>query len=110
MKTTYHQIEFCSSRYEAELCNKIANRAVAMAAALGVDYSKSTALMDIEAAHCNGCPLDLAGLLAADKGTFGHDVFGIRRHIDRNTGKLGGCFLPRTALPEASKLTTGIPS
>jgi len=30
-----------------------------------------------------------------------HDVFGIGRHLDRETGKLEGFFHPRFALPEA---------
>jgi hypothetical protein len=51
--------------------------------------------MDITAAHLNGNPLRLEALLAADDFNFVHDVFGIRRHLDRKTGKLGDCFLPR---------------
>ena len=58
-------------------------------------YKHMDAMMDIEACHSNGCPLRLNELLATDDGNFGHDVFGIRRHLDRETGKLGGCFLPR---------------
>jgi len=76
---------------------KIAERAVAMAQQFGVRYDQSTALMDIDACHSNGCPLKLAEMLAADDSNFAHDVFGIRRHISRTTGKLGGCFLPRFA-------------
>lgn len=53
--------------------------------------------MDLTACHCNGCELDLDRLLLAPDPDFGHDVCGIRRHIDRRTGKLGGCFLPRCA-------------
>lgn len=44
--------------------------------------------MDITACHCNGTPLDLPKLLAAPEPHFGHDVLGIRRFIDRSTGKL----------------------
>lgn len=54
-------------------------------------------IMDLEACHCNGCPLDLDGLLAANQGDFGHDVLGIRRHLNRRTGLLQDCFLPRYA-------------
>ena len=53
--------------------------------------------MDLTACHANGCPLDLDGLLTAEKGDFIHDVTGIVRHIDRRTGLLGNCFLPRYA-------------
>lgn len=55
--------------------------------------------MDLSAAHLNGCPLDLARLLSAAPGDFGHDVNGINRFIDRLTGELTECFLPRCALP-----------
>lgn len=50
--------------------------------------------MDIEAAH-RDVTLDLAALLAADDFNFNHDVFGIRKHMDRRTGKLVDCFVPR---------------
>lgn len=56
--------------------------------------------MDLTACHLNGCPLDLKGLLGAEKGDFMHDVVGIRTHMDRTTGKLQDCFLPRYAKPE----------
>lgn len=89
---------FEASPYEYELANAIANRAVTLAAKAGVAYKKSTALMDIIACHANGNPLRLDALLKADDGQFGHDVFGIRRHINRETGKLGDCFVPRYSL------------
>lgn len=55
-------------------------------------------MMDLEACHCNGCPLDLQGLLHAPREfDFVHDVGGILRHLDRATGQLGGLFRPRYA-------------
>lgn len=55
-------------------------------------------MMDLEACHCNGCPLDLAGLLQAPRDfDFMHDVAGIFRHLNRNTGELKGLFQPRYA-------------
>lgn len=53
--------------------------------------------MDIAAAHLNGCPLNLDKLLNSQTGDFLHDVCGIQFHIDRETGKLEECFLPRCA-------------
>ncbi len=85
-------ISWKTTAAEFDLIAKIADRAVD--AAPGV-YRKQDALMDITAAHCNGCPLDLPGLLAADAFTFSHDVFGIRRHLNRDTGEMMGCFVPR---------------
>lgn len=85
------------SKEEVMTINKIAHRASALAANHGVEYDVMTADMDITACHANGCPLDLDGLSAAKDSDFAHDVFGIRRHIDRETGKLGDCFVPRYA-------------
>lgn len=53
-----------------------------------------TLSMDITAAHIS-CPLKLRELLVVDDSNFGHDVFGIHRHINRETGELENCFLPR---------------
>ena len=95
-------MNFQATKAEFELMNKIADRAVAMARRAGFGYLKRNALMDINACHCNGCPLELAELLTAGDYDFAHDVFGIRRHLDRETGKLGGCFLPRHAKREVT--------
>ena len=67
---------------------------------LGVDYRRT--LMDLEACHCNGCPLDLEAMLHMPKSDFGHDIHGIARHIDRTTGKLLDCFDPRCSLPQSA--------
>ena len=88
-------VSFDVSRKDAKLIHEIAKRAVRLARRDGVHYDFMDADMDLTATHANGNPLRLADLLAADDGNFGHDVFGIRRHLDRNTGKLGGYFLPR---------------
>lgn len=55
--------------------------------------------MDVGATHTCGCPLDLQKLLDADKFNFAHDIFGINKNLDRETGELLNCFLPRCALP-----------
>lgn len=77
----------------------IAKRAVLLAQENGIDYPQQMAVMDLNAVHCNACPLRLQELLAADNGNFIHDVFGIRRHLDRTTGQLRDCFVPRFADP-----------
>lgn len=53
--------------------------------------------MDITAAHISGCELDLDGLLNAKSRDFVHDVAGINRRVDHDTGELKDCFLPRHA-------------
>ena len=85
------------SKQDALTIIEIAKRASKMAAKLGVTYSVLDADMDITACHVNGCPLKLQELLGAPDFDFAHDAFGIYRHIDRETGKLGDCFLPRYA-------------
>lgn len=80
---------------EHEIVKKIANRAVhARIYAKRID-----ARMDISAVHAH-CPLRLADLLSADNFNFSHDMYGIRTHLDRQTGKLTGFFLPRFAQPQ----------
>jgi hypothetical protein len=88
--------QFAASRYEMGIITKIVKRARKM----DPDYSAMDATMDIEATHCSRNPLDLGKLLAADDFNFAHDVFGIRRHIDRTTGRLTRFFSPRCSLPE----------
>lgn len=85
-----------TDREQIILISQIAARAVRMAKEHGARYAHLDAVMDIEHAHKQH-PLDLAELLRADDGNFAHDVFGIRRHMDRTTGKISGCFLPRFA-------------
>lgn len=61
-----------------------------------------TVVMDLTAAHANGCQLRLNEMLTADKFDLGHDYYGIRRHINRSTGQLEGCFWPRYGQSEAA--------
>lgn len=82
---------------DRKLVDAAAKRAVELALAANVPYELMDAEMDLIAAHANGCPLDFARLVAFDDANFGHDVFGIRRHLNRNTGELLGHFLPRCA-------------
>lgn len=83
-----------ASEYEAALV--IMDRAVAMADEAGIGYTRTEALMDLTATH-HTCPLEIEELSTADDGNFAHDVFGIRRHLNRRTGCLEDCFLPRYA-------------
>lgn len=87
-------VRFTATAKEREIVKAIARRALVAAAKAGLP-SHVELEMDIVAAHCNGCPLRLADLLAADDCDFNHDIFGIRRHLDRKTGRLTGCFVPR---------------
>jgi len=88
-------IKWATNSEDMELEAKIAKRAVVMAKKFNVQYDQMTVIMDIDACHNNGNPLKLQELLEADDFNFGHDVFGIRQHINRTNGKLKNCFVPR---------------
>ena len=90
-------IKWTDNASEIKLESQIADRAIAMGKEMGIKLEKMKLCMDIDATHCNSTPLKLEELLKADDPNFAHDVFGIIRHIDRTTGKLTGCFLPRYA-------------
>lgn len=78
-----------------KLAKKIVDRATKEVCFLEVD--PQSLQMDIVAIHISGCKIRLKELLASAKSDFFHDVAGIHRHIDRETGKLMDCFLPRYA-------------
>lgn len=90
------------SAVDAVLIRKIARRAwKELQAARHHDrFSQMDVEMDVTATHANGCPLRLEALLAADGFNFAHDILGLRRHLDRNTGALLDCFRPRFAQKE----------
>lgn len=82
---------------EIDLITRIALRANAFAAQHNVKYSPIVAALDIAACH-KIVPLRLAELLVdANDSDFAHDVFGIRQHLDRETGRLLNCFSPHYA-------------
>ena len=85
------------TREDTNIIIQIALRAVKL---LKKDFT--CILMDLNATHLNGCPLDLKRLLDADDFNFIHDVGGIANHLDRNTGELTDFFWPRTAIPEVA--------
>lgn len=88
-------ISFAVTGRDRVLITNIVRRAIAAAKSGGWNYDKMDATMDITACHANGNPLDLKMLLKADDFTFAHDVFGIRKHLNRETGALDGFFVPR---------------
>lgn len=95
--------KFSASKFERALIQQIAKRAIKHIKAnkLRLKYDQRDAEMDLEACHCNGTPLDLNKLLAAPDDTFGHDTLGIRRFLDRRTGKIPSHeFCPRCAMPD----------
>ena len=86
-------IRMSATKEEIQEIVKIAQRAVKEVPQM--DFMST--MMDIEATHSNGCKLKLDELISADLGDFLHDVTGIYSHINRETGQLENCFLPRFA-------------
>jgi hypothetical protein len=86
---------FKTNKRDLELIRAITERAMALAEQAGAPREKISIMMDISACHANGNRLRLDDLLTADDFNFAHDVFGIERHMDRETGKLTDCFSPR---------------
>lgn len=93
---------FITTQEDDILIRALAKRASELATTHGVEYDVRDANMDLAACHANGCPLDLKQLAGFDDANFGHDVFGIRRHLSRKTGHLGDTFCPRCALPKSN--------
>ena len=87
-------IDFAVTRAEHDLIHQIVKRAMSEHPGY---FDPLTLDMDLTAAHMNGCRLDLSALLAAEAFDFAHDIAGISRHIDRESGELGDCFVPRFA-------------
>lgn len=89
---------FTDTVEEREIIKRIAKRAVTLYHKYGnADVDALDIQMDLEACHCNGCPLHLADMEHADDLNLMHDISGINVHLDRRTGKLEGFFLPRFA-------------
>jgi hypothetical protein len=53
--------------------------------------------MTLTACHLNGTPLDFEKMLVCDEFTLFHDLVGIEKHMNIDTGKIERCFLPRCA-------------
>jgi hypothetical protein len=95
MQNTIKPVSFKVSKKDRALIEKIVARTAALVGNRGGKIDRLCLTMDITAVHANGNRLRLADLAMADDFNVLHDVGGIHRHIDRETGKLGDCFLPR---------------
>lgn len=92
-----HEISFEISPEDSALLDKIADRAQAVFDKHKQPFDRLAFLMDVTACHANACALDFKRLLTADNFTFLHDLSGIGKNLDRNTGQLLNHFLPRLA-------------
>lgn len=101
-KSRHAEPSFDVTAAESRIIHEIAGRAMGLhVARQGDPFTKMDVAMDVTAVHANGCPLRLEALRDADDFNFTHDILGIRRHLDRDTGQLGNHFCPRFAQPSA---------
>lgn len=91
----------------ARIIRKIARRAQSMELYPPLDFMSLT--MDLQAADCE-VALDLDRLLTANDLLFLHDIGGIAEHMDRTTGKLLDCFLPRMTLRDRPEDLPALPT
>lgn len=90
------------SKEEELIINAIAHRATALMLSQGVtDYTVLQATLDVTVTHCCGNPLWLRELLASAPTHFAHDIGGIRRNLNRHTGKLENYWTPRHSAPKS---------
>lgn len=93
-------VEFKATKTEVETILKVADR---VRKAIGCRMGKAwlryrrEIVMDLDACHSNGCPLDFKKMLAVSDADLLHDINGIRASLNRNTGKIVGIFQPRCA-------------
>jgi len=81
-----------TSKEDVDLISKIAKRTVK-----NIYYALSdpmSIMMDLEVVHSEN-PLRLREMLEASDDDFFHDIRGIRFNLNKETGKLENCFLPR---------------
>jgi hypothetical protein len=92
-------LDWKTSKEDTLVITKIARRAIDDGV---TDDDMLTVSMDLTAVHLS-VGLELANLLAAPADEFRHDIEGIQENINRRTGELAGCFVPRYATPQAEK-------
>lgn len=90
---------FTASKEDKAIIKKIASRAAEIYKdQYGMEVDVVDIDMDLEACHCNGCYLDLERMLSGRERDLMHDITGINEHLNRETGALEDCFLPRHAV------------
>lgn len=97
-------IQFNATSKEMMLISLIVDRAMKIKALQGRE--RMDLMMDLDATHSNGCPLDFQKLLDADDFNFMHDMSGISNCLDRDddsptAGQMLNLFRPRCAAKQA---------
>ncbi|WP_368370240.1 DUF6874 family protein [Acetobacter persici] len=94
-------VKFDATPAEMRIIKRISRRAAVLLRHRGTAQNygviRRSVIMHLNAVHSNGCRIDFERLVKADDFNLLHDVVGIARHIDPETGRLTQCFLPRFA-------------
>ena len=86
-----------TTKEDYEAMSRVADRWNSLREKAGVDaVSKIHLVMDLDVAHTN-CPIDFEKLESFGDGDFSHDIGGIYSYVNRETGELDNCFVPRSA-------------
>lgn len=91
---------YVASKEDARAIDQIVARALESFTDYPLPHVKMHLEFDLTLCHANGCPLKLRELLTAEDEGFWHDLDGIAQHLDRRTGELGECFVPRFAVKQ----------
>lgn len=92
---------------EMDLIGAIVSRAMSLPWPKDREPSPTNIMMDVLAVHTHGRPLLLVDFATADDFDFVHDIVGIRRHLDRETGQLDEHFVPRFSAPAVQEKRHG---
>lgn len=84
------------SECESMIIENIVDRYLALSSPVAwfAEDSRETLIECLSLCHCNGCPLDLVGLLDAPEFTLKRDVLGIYHNLGMATGMLRRGFVP----------------
>lgn len=88
---------FKASNKDLELFITIATRGYDACRNTEVVLAVTEIMQDLAACHNYACPLDLEAMTTGPIQDVLHDLFGIRAHLNRETGQLEDFFVPRFA-------------
>lgn len=96
-------VSFKVTKRESQLIRKIMRRFRMVMEDSGEIFPWIEYEMSLTACHANGTPIKLVELSLASDFDVMHDVCGIHRHIDKATGEIRDCFVPRFVNMERQK-------
>lgn len=90
-------------------CRNIAARYLRLLVRLDLEPKMDVSTIVLALVHAHDTqPMRLNNLLASDDRDFAHDVSGILRNINVQTGRLENCFSPRCGLREHPELAIAV--